>query len=189
MIVLQEQPFRVTSYHKKINPEHAGAELSQGLVLDVLLAFEDWLGGDALQAEAFLDPGADHTLISQRWIDEQAKQYRSLEPTPWIAPNGRILERVHLSIDKWRVPLGLPEKPIWLLEQDYGPDDPASLPGYEDLLLGRDFLSQHGLLVVIDGEGRDFSVLVPGDSENRQRRDQIRDLLNPAAKKTRSGSG
>lgn len=179
MIVLHGQRFRVASYHKKINPEHADAELSQGLVLGVHLVFEDWLAGLPLQAEAFLDPGADHTLISQRWIAEQATQNVSKEPTPWISPNGRLLETIHISIDKWHASLGVSGKPVWLLEQDYGPDDPASLPGYEDLLLGRDFLSQHGLLVVIDGEGRDFSIIAPDDSENRRRRDQIISLLKP----------
>lgn len=177
MLVIQRQPFRVASYHKKIHPTHAAAELSQGLVLDVQLAFEDWLGSVVLQAEAFLDPGADHTMVSRRWIEEQATAHESLEPTPWIAPNGQILETAHLSIGGWRVTLGGPEEPVWLLEQDYGSENPGSLPGYEDLLLGRDFLSQHGLLVVINGNDRDFSVLAPEDSENRRRRDQILGLL------------
>ncbi len=179
MIVLHGQRYRVANYHQKINPEHAGAESSQGLVFEVRIAFEDWLGGASLQAEAFLDPGADHTVISRRWISEQATENISAEPTPWVDPEGRILEQIQISIDKWGGPLGAPRRPVWLFEQDYGPEDTtAPLPGYEDLLLGRDFLSEHGLLVVINGEGRNFSILAPEDSANRRRRDQILNALS-----------
>lgn len=53
------------------------------------------------------------------------------------------------------------------------------MPGYEDVLLGRDFLDAHGILTVIDGEARQFSLLLPDDDDNRRRRDQILSALDP----------
>ncbi len=177
MIVRHGQRFRVAGYHRKINPEHASAELSQGLVLGVRLAFEFWLDEKPLEAEAFLDPGADHTIISRRWISDQAANNAATKPTPRIDPEGILLEQVSLSIGAWSARLGAAGNPVWLFEQDYGPEDTSPLPGYEDILLGRDFLSQHGLLVVVDGKTRTFSILAPNDSENRRRRDRILSLL------------
>lgn len=177
MVILDGRPFRVAAHHRRMVPEDGDSDLSQGLVLQVSLEFEDWLDGQPLIADAFLDPGADSSMISRRWIAEQSKKEESSSRTPWADPDGRLLEQVHLSIEGWRVPLGDPERPIWLFDQDYGPEQTGSMPGYEDLLLGRDFLSQHGLLVVIDGESRSFSVLVVDDAENRLRRDRILNAL------------
>lgn len=73
MLLLHKHAFDVASYHQRVNPEHASRSLSQGLVLSVDVIFQDWLDRRALRAEAFLDPGADHSMISIRWIHEQAE--------------------------------------------------------------------------------------------------------------------
>lgn len=47
------------------------------------------------------------------------------------------------------------------------------MTGFEDMLLGRDFLAAHRLLFVLDGEDEAFSMLLPADENNRQRRERI----------------
>lgn len=47
------------------------------------------------------------------------------------------------------------------------------MTGFEDMLLGRDFLAAHGLLFVLDGQDEEFSMLLPLDDDNRQRRERI----------------
>jgi len=56
------------------------------------------------------------------------------------------------------------------------------MAGYEDILLGRDFLAAHGLLVVIDGEGHELSLLLPDDDDNRRRREDVRRIFTPASR-------
>lgn len=173
MILVRGKQFSVASYHQEISPQHAQSELAAGLVLEVQLDFQDWLAGERVNAEAFLDPGADYTLISRRWASQQAHLAGAPQLAPSCDPEGRVLEGINISVGGWRAPLGDPERDVWLFDQEYGAEDAGSLPGYEDLLLGRDFISQHGLLVVIDGEGQSFSLLAPIDEENRGKRNAV----------------
>lgn len=178
MLVLHRQQFRIAEYHRQQAPADADSELTQGLVVEVSLEFEKWLGGQPLQAEAFLDPGADSSTISRRWIRDQAQAVGTAAPTPWVDPDGIVLEQTHLTIGGWRVPLGDPRRPLWVFEQQTELEQTGSIPGYEDLLLGRDFLSQYDLLLVIDGRERSFSLLAPVDTENRNRRSKILEALS-----------
>ncbi len=118
-------------------------------------------------------------MVSQRWTEEQAVAGKSSQEAPWTDPEGSILEPIFLSVGNWRVPLGDSGRPVWLFEQDYGPDNMGPLPGYEDLLLGRDFISQHNLLVVINGDDRNFSILAPEDDENLRQRDEVLNSMKP----------
>ncbi len=52
------------------------------------------------------------------------------------------------------------------------------MPGLEDVLIGRDFMTQHGLLLIIDGENEVLSLLFPTDSKNRLLRDQVVSILD-----------
>lgn len=174
MIVLSDERFRIAGYHQRRAPDEASSELKQGLVVTVELQFQRWLHGQRLTADAFVDPGADHSLISLRWLLEQAQAHHPSSLTPRNNPDGLLTERVELSIGEWTVPLGDASRPVWLFEQDYlETTETSSLPGYEDLLLGRDFLCQHDLLFIVDGKKRSFSMLAPTDEDNRKRRERI----------------
>jgi hypothetical protein len=54
------------------------------------------------------------------------------------------------------------------------------MPGWEDMLLGRDFLSAHKLLLVIDGDEGRFSLLLP-DDDNCAARARVLDALTSRA--------
>lgn len=74
MLLLHRHTFSVASYHQRVDSQQATEDLAQGLVVPVELGFESWLGGRPIQAEAFLDPGADNSMISLRWIHETANE-------------------------------------------------------------------------------------------------------------------
>ncbi len=174
MILLHRHAFRIAGYHQEQFPDEAMESLAQGLVVDVELAFEEWLGTAPLRAEAFLDPGADSSMLSSRWIREQRHAAGAADHSkPKIAPDGRFIERVELIIAGEVFPLGDAERPLWVGNQD----DPGAalldMPGQEDVLVGRDFITQHGLLLQIDGEQSTISLLAPRDQANRDRRDSI----------------
>lgn len=98
---------------------------------------------------------------------------------PRIRPFGLIAEKIYLLIGGQRLPLGDSDRPVWVGSQGDEVESLPEMPGYEDLLLGRDFVTQHGLVILIDGEQRMFSILAPIDSANRERRAQIREAFEP----------
>ena len=174
MLIQSDETFRVAGYHRLRAPQDASEDLAQGPIVNVEIEFEQWLGGQPLKAEAFLDIGADNTMISSRWIREQAERVSISTDTPKIGPDGLLIEQVHLTIGGLRLPLGDFDRPIVVAEQEAGSSEvPIRMPGLEDLLLGRDFITQHGLLVVFDGARQAFSILAPVDPANRQRRDRV----------------
>jgi hypothetical protein len=173
MLVVSEQAFGVAGYHRLSAPQDAVQDLAQGPIVAIEIEFEQWLGGQPLAAEAFIDLGADNTWISSRWIREQAQAASASIDAPKIAPDGVLIEQAHLSIGDLRLPLGDLQRPVVVTEQGPGADPLAQMPGFEDLLLGRDFITQHGLLLVIDGARRTFSILAPVDAANRERRDRV----------------
>ncbi|WP_437484666.1 hypothetical protein WME75_45490 [Sorangium sp. So ce1014] len=174
MVIVQRQPFGVSRFFT----QHSGQpqERDLGLVVPVRIQFERWLGGKLLEADAFIDSGADCTLLSYRWLETC---WRAAFPDvklrrPLIDPRGWIREKVSISIGG--CVLELPPSPqlAWQIG-GASRSDLREMPGFEDLLLGRDFLRHHGILLVIDRE--DFSLLLPHDEENRRRRDQVRQAL------------
>ena len=75
MILLHRQPFGVSTYHLR---HHGGAprDHQRGLVLPVRVCFEGWLEGRDVDADAFLDPGSDGTILSWRWAALSAYRHR-----------------------------------------------------------------------------------------------------------------
>ncbi len=174
MILLHRHSFRIAEYHQEQYPDDAEESLAQGLVVDVELTFEEWLGATPLRAEAFLDPGADSSMLSSRWIREQRRTLSAADHSkPKIAPDSSLVERVELSIAGEAFPLGDTERPLWVGNQSEHSAASLDMPGHEDLLIGRDFITQHGLLLLIDGEQSTISLLAPQDRANRERRDLI----------------
>ncbi len=174
MILLHRHAFQTAGYHKQAAPQQVGESLAQGLVVDVELTFEEWLAATPLRAEAFIDPGADNSILSYRWIRDQQTAAGSEEHSkPKIAPGGYLVERVELGLAGHRLTMGDAERPVWVGRQGEVATALPDMPGYEDLVLGRDFITQHGLLLLIDGEKRTLSLLVPQDRANRKRRDLV----------------
>ncbi len=174
MILLHRHAFRIAGYHREQYPDEAEESLAQGLVVDVELTFEEWLGATPLHAEAFLDPGADGSILSSRWIREQRRALGAADHSqPKLAPDGSLVERVELSIAGDAFPLGDAERPLWVGNQGEHGAALLDMPGQEDLLIGRDFITQHGLLLLIDGEQSTISLLAPQNRANRERRELI----------------
>ncbi len=177
MILLHRCGFGIARYHEREQPGDADEPLAQGFVVKVEITFEQWLDGTPLSADAFLDPGADNSFLSRRWIEEQAEAAGAEDPTPAIDEEGAIFERLHVLIAGCRLPLGNRQRPLWVGSQGGVQEPERQMPGFEDLLLGRDFITLHGLLLVIDGEHRELSILAPEDASNRAKRDRILELL------------
>lgn len=179
MTILARSRFRTSKYHRQIRPSATASEMAQGPILDVQLEFETWLGGQSLAAEAFLDPGADSSIVSMRWIRERAAASRRPSTRPKIDPAGQIIEDVRIRLGSDCLPIGDRKGAIWVGRQDENDSVPFSMPGLEDLILGRDFLTRHGLLVLIDGEAKIVSLLLANDEDNRRRRSLARAAFDP----------
>ncbi len=177
MILLHRHDFGIAGYHRREYPEDADENLARGLVLRVEIVFEQWLGGSPLKADAFLDPGGDSSLLSQRWIEEQAEAVRAEDRSPAIDENGTVFEGVHVVISGHRFRVGDSARPLWVRSQGHEVDSVPLMPGLEDLLLGRDFITQHDLLVVIDGQRSQFSLLAPLESGNQKKRERVLEIL------------
>ncbi len=185
MILLHRHRFGVSSYHRRVRPAEAEDGISKGLVISVELRFERWHGGQALQADAFLDPGADETIISSRWVSEQAVATGKAGLVPQTEPYGALREGVVVTIAGESLALGDADRLVWIGDQE-DPESPVAMAGLEDMLIGRDFMTQHGLLLVVDGEREMLSLLLPSDDQNRELRDQIVSILDDAAEERES---
>jgi hypothetical protein len=144
-------------------------------VIGVKLRFERWLDGRSLDADAFIDPGADETYLSLRWVGEQAGRKRNLRPQasrldPYEPARYRLEERSFVVMGGCELELS-PAHPVLLMAQ-------PPMAGFEDLLLGRDFLVAHRLLVVLDGAEETISILRPADEDNCRRRERVLDALD-----------
>ncbi len=137
--------------------------------------FAEWLPGD-FEADAFVDPGADCTVLSHRWAQgcrrAAAMEHRLIAPPyPLLDVAGYVTETVSVQVGPsgW---LALPSDPQLARQGTAQPEQLREMAGYEDLLLGRDFLRLHRILLVVDGEG-EFSLLLPDDDDNAGRRDVV----------------
>ena len=180
MILVSHQPFGISDHHAGRDPDARDRPSARGPVLRVRIRFEQWMEGKSLEADAFIDPGADFTLISSRWIEGQGGIGEWERPISYAndldKPDHFLLnESAFVEIGGVELSLG----------DAVGITPSPTMPGYEDMLLGRDFLSAHHLLLVIDGEENTFSLLQPADEDNRGRREQIRRALD----KPGDGSG
>ncbi len=173
MILLHKHSFGVAEYYRRMVPHQAEERVTQGLVISVELIFEEWLDGKPRHAEAFLDPGADTSLLSLRWAHDKAAEVGSPFLKPKSTATGEVLEAIEIQIGGARLVLGDAAHPLSLADQDERMLSLPVMPGYEDLLLGRDFITQHELLVVIDGREQSLSLLAPIDVENQRTRERI----------------
>ncbi len=190
MILSYSKRFKTSEYHQEFCPESANMSSSEGLVIEVDVHFEHWLDGRWAKAEAFVDPGADSTIFSLRWIGKLASENHLFGgSTPALDPYTRIREDIIIKFDneELRIPRtrhgpkigrqgAFPEGYKFVGKQL---DNLLTMPGYEDVLLGRDFLVRHQLMLVVDGDNRKFSMLYPIDAENRKRRKAILGALDP----------
>ncbi len=170
MILLGRHPFDVSRFHAERYPETAKSPLARGPVVRLRVSFERWLGGRPLEADAFIDPGADETILSLRWILEQGgkgsqARPRTTLPDPRWRDHYLLDEGTNVEIAGCTLALGTTQ-PVRILPQ-------PPMNGFEDMLLGRDFLAAHRLLFVLDGEDETFSMLLPDDHDNRRRRERI----------------
>jgi hypothetical protein len=170
MILVHRRPFSVSRFHERMHPDTAGSALASGPVLRVRLRFERWLGGEGRDADAFIDPGADETILSLRWIEELGGRGRRARPRvsvpdPHLPGHYLLEEEVKVEIAGCELALGT-TRPVRVLAQ-------PPMPGFEDVLLGRDFLAAHRLLLLLDGQDREFSILFPTDAENQRQREGI----------------
>lgn len=174
MILVHREPFSVSSYWKKIRRGIVAPEEIKGPIFRGRVRFARFLGGKDTEAEVFVDPGADFTILSWRWAGLAFGQHRSSTKLQQHS-GGFFDEEVFICIGRrWlKVPRTVVGPRMWT--------QPEKMPGYDDVLLGRDFLDAHGILAVIDGEARQFSLLLPDDDDNRARRDQILGVLDPAS--------
>lgn len=176
MILIGRRPFAVSRYHERQNPEMAASSLARGPVFPLKIHFEHWMGGRLLDADAFIDPGADNTILSLRWILEQGGNGRWRTPRravqdPRDLDSGLLDEGATVEIGGRELALGAVQR-VRVMSQ-------PPMPGFEDILLGRDFLAAHGLLFVLDGQDGTFSMLLPIDQDNWQRRERILAELSP----------
>ncbi len=170
MILAGRQPFTVSRYHGSQDPAMAASDVAQGPVLRLRLSFERWMGGRPLDAEAFVDPGADDTILSLRWILEQGGKGSRAKPRialqdPGDPDSGLLDEGAAVEIEGRALALGTTRR-VRVMSQ-------PPIPGFEDILLGRDFLAAHGLLFILDGQDQTFSMLLPADEDNQHRRERI----------------
>jgi hypothetical protein len=63
------------------------------------------------------------------------------------------------------VPVGWEDSRLWR--------EALEMPGYEDVLLGRDFLRANDLLLLVDFSDGWFSLLHPRDAENLEHRERV----------------
>jgi len=173
VILLREEPFRVAEarFHS------GGGSDAQGLVVRVFVRFGKWAERAELQAEAFIDPGADVTTFRRSWFGRFTAV--ASQPTPWVSGDpadkrGRAVSEpfeFRFGTGPWL------EGPVSTIERA----DDRDFPGHEDILIGRDFLTQNGLLLVIDGATKTYSLLHPGDDANRGTRERIRQAITDDA--------
>jgi len=176
MILVSRQSFGVSRYCAREHTEVALGENASGPVLRVRIRFDQWFKEKRLEADAFIDSGADTTLISSRWVTEQGGVKRRARPKssvldPERADHYLLEEEAFVEIGGIELSLG----------SGLGILPAPALPGYEDILLGRDFLSRHRLLFVLDAGEATFSILKPSDEDNRLRRNQILRALDKSA--------
>jgi hypothetical protein len=175
MILVHRQPFAVSEFHVRRNPDMAGTALARGPVVRVKIRFERWLAGRSLDADAFVDPGADDTVLSLRWVEEHAgrgrhARPRASTPDPQDPAYGLLEEDAFVQIGGSELALAAGRK-VRMMAQ-------PPMAGFEDMLLGRDFLVAHRLLVILDGHDEAFSILHPADEDNRRRRDRVLDAIS-----------
>lgn len=173
MVIVNRKGFSVSEYAVRKDKRRAELLGAKGPIIDIHVRFELWRPAERFPAQVFVDPGADCTFFSWRWFAE-VTGCALPGKHPMLGPRWTIVDDVRLEIGN-RI-LNAPvsafrkqgDEPKWLNSLD--PSDPACglppLPGYEDGLLGRDFLLHHRSLFLIDGRGSNFSVLIPDDVNN-----------------------
>lgn len=190
MIITED--YRVSRYFEQIGRVPTSTDC--GPVLRLKARFARWQADVEVDADAFVDPGADVSFLSERWLRSHApappaQRLPSLRHKSY--PDGQrdriLVEPLMLSVSGRTFTVPLTSEGPRIRLQDLGDGRPnaenttekwADMGGYEDILLGRDFLDANDLLLVIDGAGRRFSLVVPDDEDNQRRRAAIRGALS-----------
>jgi hypothetical protein len=200
MILTFKERFRVSDYTFEVQPNYKKnpVDWARGPVLRVQVQFEEWQGGRALNADGFLDIGADTSIMSLRWIRRSASTDLS-QPTglrgssiPKFDKNWKIVENVSFRIGAAclsfsgdeGLDVGWQEKEgdRKLAERINNRSEPPRMPGREDILIGRDVITRNKLLVLTDGDRKDFSILLPTDAQNKLRRARILKAFDPSSR-------
>lgn len=171
MLVLSRQPFATP---RSLGSGHGSTSPAAGLIVRVRLSIGPFCGGRSMPAEAFIDTGADATIVRKAWCETQRRRHGKGSLPP--GPGGRL--NWGLAIDFGRATLTLPPHRAYLGSASPG-SDTVAMPGTEDVLIGRDFLVHHGLMLVVDGRARAHSLIHPHDRSNRRRVALIEDAVDP----------
>ncbi len=176
MIVVNRQPFSVADYHTIAAPAVARRRTSEGPVAQVQMRFSTEAGEVEHSGQAFVDPGADRSILSLRWL-------RAIGLAAVCDHNLSILNLLSVAIGDAAFPTSDEFRPV-VRKQGQRPDSMTAaegdlwrqarvMPGKEDLLLGRDFLNANRLLLLVDGVEEEFSLVWAMDKENRRLRRSI----------------
>ena len=183
MLVVRRQPFDVSERHRSIRGYARNS--ARGPVFPVSVQFARAQEARPIHADAFLDTGAPYSVVSLLWLAERAGVRRFVE-LPATDTNGRVQEQVTISVGS--SVLRLRDTRLMRQGDTIGDRPPAQwhadarlcatwramqeLPGFDDVLLGRDFLIANRLLLILDGAAEEprFSLLFPDDLSNRVRR-------------------
>lgn len=181
MILVHDHPFGVSRWHEE-RLKRDPLPHEQGLVVRVRVRFGQWLGGREVEADAFVDTGADTTVVSWRWAAQLVDDRD--QPAIPVDENMNICEDVCVLVGgrALAVPRG-PQGPYMASQTDTEAESEQleEMPGYEDILLGRDFLSEHKLLLVVDADEHCFSLLLPDGASSIGARALVRDTLRSCA--------
>jgi hypothetical protein len=180
MILASGAAFGVSPYVQQADLALAGDPRAPGLVLKVQVRFERWLAATPVDASVFIDAGADQSVLSSRWLDDVANGARV---PPVIVGKDEIDEEVSFLFGSHA--LTMPRRSIVVMQQpplnSYNATWASRLgarldemPGYEDAIIGRDVLTLHKLVLLVDGGARDFSLIWPNDDANQDRRRRAR---------------
>ncbi len=185
MVLVSGQRLGISRWNRTVRPQDEHNKSKQGLVLSVDVTFAEWLSGERISADVFVDPGADTTIISLRWLQAQGRRL------PKIDEWKRLSEPMHIHFSGACSQAAGAEHEPFLLRQcpiypqsGGGIQPPQSwkgrpqMPGLEDIILGRDFLGRHGIMLLLDGD-HSFSLLWPGDPDNQRHRQEALALFCP----------
>jgi hypothetical protein len=192
MILINRQAYTLGDHFEQRLPALTVSPLQMrpallGPVVRVSVRFEQWERDARKQADAFIDPGADVTAFSHRWLVEGDLE---LYPEPEARADGLFKENASIEIGgRWfDIPL-TGEGPVVYRELPRRYSDGYQVPEcpwenarpanwLDDLLIGRDFLAHHKLLICLDAGEKTISLLFPGDAENRERRNKILSIID-----------
>src|SRR4051812_32256831 len=133
MVLVRRAPFGVSRFFRARWSDRALFEHEPGLVVRVRVRFAEWLPG-SFEADAFVDPGADCTILSYRWAlscRREAAMDRNVvgRPYPLLGEAGAVTETVSVAVGPsgW---LDLPAHLPLARQDSPHPELLPEMPGY-----------------------------------------------------------